>query len=53
MAQLIKNAPAMWETWVPFLGWEVPLEKGKATQFSGLENLLSLEGYPPLPNRVK
>ena len=23
--------PAMWETWVQFLGWEDPLEKGKAT----------------------
>ena len=31
MAQLVKNPPAMWETWVQFLGWEDPLEKGKAT----------------------
>ena len=23
-----KNLPAMWETWVQFLGWEDPLEKG-------------------------
>jgi len=23
----------MWETWVPFLGWEDPLEKGKAKVF--------------------
>ena len=30
-AQLVKNLPAMWETWVPFLGQEDPLEKGKAT----------------------
>ena len=30
-AQLVKNPPAMWETWVRFLGWEDPLEKGKAT----------------------
>ena len=29
--QLIKNPPAMWETWVQFLGWEEILEKGKAT----------------------
>ena len=29
MAQLVKNSPAMWETWVPSLGWEDPLEKGK------------------------
>ena len=30
MAQLVKNLPAMWEAWVPSLGWEDPLEKGKA-----------------------
>ena len=30
VAQLIKNPPAMWETWVQSLGWEDPLEKGKA-----------------------
>ena len=29
--QLIKNLPAMQETWVQSLGWEDPLEKGKAT----------------------
>ena len=29
-----KNLPAMWETWVLFLGWEDPLEKGKATHSS-------------------
>ena len=34
MAQLVKNPPAMWETWVRFLGWEDPLEKGKATHSS-------------------
>ena len=31
VAQLIKNLPAMWETWVRSLGWKDPLEKGKAT----------------------
>ena len=31
MAQLVKNLPAMWETWVRSLGWEDPLEKGTAT----------------------
>ena len=30
LAQLVKNLPAMWETWVQFLGWEVPLEKEMA-----------------------
>jgi len=31
MAQLVKNLPATRETWVQSLGWEDPLEKGKAT----------------------
>ena len=31
VAQLVKNPPAMWETWVWSLGSEDPLEKGKAT----------------------
>ena len=31
VAQLVKNPPAMRETWVQSLGWEDPLEKGKAT----------------------
>ena len=31
LAQLVKNPPAMWESWVRALGWEEPLEKGKAT----------------------
>ena len=31
LAQLVKNPPAGWETWVRSLGWEDPLEKGKAT----------------------
>ena len=34
VAQLVKNLPAMQETWVQFLGWEDPLEKGKATHSS-------------------
>ena len=31
VAQLLKNPPAMQKTWVRSLGWEDPLEKGKAT----------------------
>ena len=31
VSQLVKNLPAMQETWVRSLGWEDPLEKGKAT----------------------
>ena len=34
MAQLVKNPPAMWETWVRSLGWEDPLEEGMATHSS-------------------
>ena len=34
MAQLVKNPPAIRETWVRSLGWEDPLEKGKATHSS-------------------
>ena len=34
VAQLVKNPPAMWETWVWFLGWEDPLEREKATHSS-------------------
>ena len=36
VAQLVKNLPAMQETWVRSLGWEDPLEKGKATHSSVL-----------------
>ena len=34
VAQLVKNLSAMRETWVQSLGWEDPLEKGKATHSS-------------------
>ena len=34
VVQLVKNLPAMWETWVPSLGWVDPLEKGRATHSS-------------------
>jgi len=34
VAQLVKNPPAMQETWVQFLGWEAPLEKGKTIHSS-------------------
>ena len=34
MAQMVKNPPAMQETWVWSLGWEDPLEEGKATHSS-------------------
>ena len=28
VAQLVKNPTAMWETWVQYLDWEDPLDKG-------------------------
>ena len=31
---MVKNQPAKWETWVPSLGWEYPLEEDTATYFS-------------------
>ena len=34
VAQVVKNLPAMWETWIRSLGWENPLEKGTATHSS-------------------
>ena len=34
VAQLVKNPPAMWGSWVQSLGWEDPLEKGTATHSS-------------------
>ena len=34
MTQMVKNPPAMWETWVQSLGWEDPLEEGMGTHSS-------------------
>ena len=34
VAQVVKNLPAMQETWIRFLGWEDPLEEGIATHSS-------------------
>ena len=36
VAELVKNPPAMQDTWVRSLSWEDPLEKGKATHSSVL-----------------
>ena len=46
MAQLVKNPPAMGETWVRPLGWEDPLEKGTTPvfwpgEYHGLYSILS------------
>ena len=34
VAQLVKNPPAVWETWVQPLGWEDYLEEGMVTHYS-------------------
>ena len=31
---MVKNPPAVWETWVQSLGWEDPLEEDMATHSS-------------------
>ena len=39
MAQLVKNLPAVWQTWVRSLGWEDPQRRERLpTQYSGWEN---------------
>ena len=45
VAQLIKNLPAMWETWVQSMGWEDPMEKGKATHSSNHTHFVSLGNF--------
>ena len=41
VAQLVKNPPAMWETWVQSVGWEDPLENGKAIYSSILASRIA------------
>ena len=40
---MVKNPPAMRETWVQPLGWEDPLEEGMATRFSILVWRISMD----------
>ena len=50
VAQLVKNLPTMWETWVLSLGQEDPLEKGMAIYSNIAWKILwteSLAGYSP------
>ena len=47
VTQLVKNLPAMQETWVRSLGWEDPLEKGKATHSSILAWRIPQTVYSP------
>ena len=52
VAQMVKNPPAMWETWVQSLGWEDSLEVGMATHSNILAWRISMDkrilaGYSP------
>ena len=40
---MVKNLPAMWETWVQSLGWEDPLEESTATHSSLLAWRIPIE----------
>ena len=45
---MVKNLPAMQETWVRSLGWEDPMEKEMATNYSTLAwRIPWTEGYSP------
>ena len=43
VAQIVKNLPAMQETWVQSLGWEDTDGKGYPLPYSGLENSIDRE----------
>ena len=43
MAQMVKNLPALQETWVRSLGWEDPLEEGTATRSSILASRIPMD----------
>ena len=43
VVQMVKNSPAMQETWVRSLGWENPLEEGMATHSSILAWRIPME----------
>ena len=46
MAQMVKNPPAMQETWVQSLSWEDPLEESMATHSSILAGRVPGTGEP-------
>ena len=49
---MVKNLPAMQETCIHSLGWKNPLEKGKATHSSILENYMDTEAWQSTVYRV-
>ena len=57
VAQLVKNLPAMWETWVRFLGWEIPWRRERLPtpvfwpeEFQGL---YSMEFHGVVKSRIR
>ena len=50
MVQLVKDLPTMWETWTRPLGWEDPLEKGKAVHSSVLLTVNGADCPPQKPS---
>ena len=54
VAQLVKNLPAMKETWVRSLSWEDPLEKGKhLLQYSGMGNSMDCKVHGVAKSRTR
>ena len=53
VTQLVKNPPAMQETWIWSLGWKDPLEKGKATHSSILAWRIPWTAYSVRSQRVR
>ena len=51
VAQVVKNPPAMQESWVRSLGWDDLLEKGMAFLPGEFHRQRSLEGYSPWGNK--
>ena len=52
VAQMVKNLPALQETWVRSLGWEEPLEKEMALQYSCLGNPMDRGVWQAIVHRV-
>ena len=49
VAQMVKNPPAMWQTWVQSLGWEDPLEESMTTHSGMLAGRISWTEEPGGP----
>ena len=52
IAQLVKNLPAVQETWVRFLSWEGPLEKGKGNPLQCSGEILG-NPWPKVPGGLQ